>query len=240
MSQSQGATADPPPSDYEGNCNPNSHVPKNPKWRELPIYMLFEAAYAGCLECVKYWVEVKKVSPLGKSGNMGYTALDWATLGEIHARDAKNMVQSGLCQETALFLKASAQTAHLHPPAGSPDAGGNGSASSSDKPGVATLPVSTHAGLAFKAIISSISLPCPPSLGPTGGAEASLLEHSADAQTCQPVVVPMAASDAELAAPSSNARCVVAPSLQGASQSPGFTQPSDVQEAPGATTETPP
>ena len=40
-------------------------------------YMYYSAAVAGCLQCVRYWVETERVPPDARSENQGYTAIDY-------------------------------------------------------------------------------------------------------------------------------------------------------------------
>ena len=54
-------------------------MPKNAKNREKDKYYSYEAAYHGCLHCVRFFVQEKGVPPAAGSDTQGYTAADWAT-----------------------------------------------------------------------------------------------------------------------------------------------------------------
>ena len=53
-------------------------MPKNLKKLEKDKYYLYEAAFHGCLPCVRFFVEAKGVHPAAASDTLGYTAVDCA------------------------------------------------------------------------------------------------------------------------------------------------------------------
>ena len=59
-------------------CRPGVSHPPSKRRRPLRKYWLFEAASAGCLRCVQYWVQDKEVDAASKSDTNNYTALDCA------------------------------------------------------------------------------------------------------------------------------------------------------------------
>ena len=50
--------------------------------RSGPLYDFFSAAHAGCLQCVKYYLEVTQLDVNAKSESGSYNALAWAVFGE--------------------------------------------------------------------------------------------------------------------------------------------------------------
>ena len=62
------------------------HTPKNLNRRKLILYWMFNAAYDGCLPCVKRCIEFHHIDPGKKSLSGEYTAMSWAIHGRDHAR----------------------------------------------------------------------------------------------------------------------------------------------------------
>ena len=57
----------------------DAHMPKKTEKRSKDCDYLYEAAFVGCLPCVRYFVEEKCVPPMESSDDSGYTAADWAS-----------------------------------------------------------------------------------------------------------------------------------------------------------------
>ena len=83
--------------------------------RDSQLYRLLEAAYVGCVDCVKYWVEVKQLGHMAQSAHMGYTPHDWATWGLQSGNERGDLDLARQCTETLQFLDACAQTVRLPP-----------------------------------------------------------------------------------------------------------------------------
>ena len=63
-------------------CDPGaSHEPKDAVRGRERKYWLFEAAWAGCLPCVKHFLENECVNSQELSNSSGFSALDWALYG---------------------------------------------------------------------------------------------------------------------------------------------------------------
>ena len=59
-------------------CSPGVSHPPSKRQRPHRKYWLFGAASAGCLRCVRHYVENEGVEPLSKSDSHGWTSLDFA------------------------------------------------------------------------------------------------------------------------------------------------------------------
>ena len=59
------------------------HIPKkgSKNFAQLPHYRLYWAAKAGCLLCVRRWIEEKKTDPYIASDTHSWTVADWAIYG---------------------------------------------------------------------------------------------------------------------------------------------------------------
>ena len=62
-------------------CHPSKHQPSSKDRRDIPKYCLYEAVYAGCMCCVRHWVEEKQIEPCEGSDQANCTAIDWAKHG---------------------------------------------------------------------------------------------------------------------------------------------------------------
>ena len=82
-------------------------MPKNSKKLKKGKYYLYEAAFHGCLPCVRFSLQEKGVHPAAGSDTQGYTAVDWATWAiTLHGKDeapTKSNVQ--WCKHVLEFLK---------------------------------------------------------------------------------------------------------------------------------------
>ena len=56
------------------------HKPSAAERRDLK-YFMFQAAYEGCVECVKTYISVKRVNVQSTSEHRCFTVLDWAKEG---------------------------------------------------------------------------------------------------------------------------------------------------------------
>ena len=59
-----------------------SHQPKDAARARERKYWLFEAAWSGCLACVKHPLEDDRINPQEISNNYKLSALDWALYGQ--------------------------------------------------------------------------------------------------------------------------------------------------------------
>ena len=78
-------------SDQMHLCQPpclDSHRYRKQPRRDNDVYTCFGAASAGCLDCVKYLIEVRGVSDKAKSEGSGYTIADFAEW-ELRSRKGK-------------------------------------------------------------------------------------------------------------------------------------------------------
>ena len=63
----------------KGDTPYDSHTPKTNQKGSKDCEYLYEAAFVGCLHCVRYFVETKCVPPMESSPGGKYTAADWAS-----------------------------------------------------------------------------------------------------------------------------------------------------------------
>jgi len=94
-------------SDYTGSCNPRRRVFDRRSSTDEAVKMFHGAAYDGCKDCTKFWVEHRHLSPLVTSG--GYSAVGWARYGAQQAVGDRNLRKVGLCSEIAGCLETVAE-----------------------------------------------------------------------------------------------------------------------------------
>ena len=81
-------------------CVPGaSHQPKDAVRGRERKYWLFEAAWAGCLTCVKHFLEYEGVNPQDTSNSSRFSALDWALYGQEQGQDGADEVVAYLNRE---------------------------------------------------------------------------------------------------------------------------------------------
>ena len=81
-------------------CVPGvSHRPQDAVRARERKYWLFQAAWDGCLRCVKHFLEGKIVQPQEISNSSGFSALDWAFYGQENEREGADDVVAYLQRE---------------------------------------------------------------------------------------------------------------------------------------------
>ena len=81
-------------------CVPGvSHQPQDAVRARERKYWLFQAAWDGCLCCVKHFLEGKIVQPQEISNSSGFSALDWALYGQENEREGADEVVAYLQSE---------------------------------------------------------------------------------------------------------------------------------------------
>ena len=78
LAQETGADSDDGWSVVQLECTPGVSHPPTKRRRALRKYWLFGAARAGCLRCVRHYIDVEGVDPASKSDTHGWSALDFA------------------------------------------------------------------------------------------------------------------------------------------------------------------
>ena len=108
----QGLVPELPPG-RTGSCTPERHASANSSSDHGTVDMFNGAAYDGCGECVKHWVQVGHLLPLQKYSS--YSAVEWAKHGADKGEKDGNMDRLRRCSWVLGFLEAVAWSRYLPP-----------------------------------------------------------------------------------------------------------------------------
>ena len=95
-----------------GLCDPKRHAYDDEGSTVTDMDMFHGAAYDGCMQCAKFWVKERHLSPLLPEN--GYSALQWALYGAEQAAQQENLHKVGRCSEVAGYLDAVAPSTVPH------------------------------------------------------------------------------------------------------------------------------
>ena len=98
---------------YVGSCDPSRHVSREQGSPPTPMDMFLGAAYDGCMDCTKFWVEIGHLSPMSRQSR--YSAIEWAQFGADEGMQEGEPSRLQRCSRVLGYLETRASDERLPP-----------------------------------------------------------------------------------------------------------------------------